>query len=60
MELLATVDWLNHESGVPLAIDVMADAIARWPGPEGAAERKVRVFTLLHIEVAINHLRATA
>lgn len=60
LELLATIDWLNHESGVPLAVGEMTAAIVRWPGPEGAAERKVRVFTPHHIEIAINHLRATA
>ncbi len=57
LELLATVDWLNRKSGVALAQDVMMTAIASWPGPEGAAERKARIFTRHHVEAAIEHLR---
>jgi O-acetyl-ADP-ribose deacetylase (regulator of RNase III) len=57
LELLATVDWLNRESGAPLAVDAMMKAIAHWPGPEGSAERKSKVFVRGHVEVAVSHLR---
>ena len=57
LELLATVDWLHRQSGVELASDAMIPAIAAWPGPEGAAERKARVFTPRHVEAAVGHLR---
>lgn len=58
LELLATVDWLNRASGVALDVDGMMAAIASWPGPEGAAERKARIFTRHHVQVAVEHLRS--
>ena len=58
LELLATVDWLSSQSNVELDAGSMIDAIANWPGPEGSAERKRKIFTRSHIEVAIEHLRA--
>jgi O-acetyl-ADP-ribose deacetylase (regulator of RNase III) len=58
LELLATVDWLNRKSGVTLEVDGMMAAIASWPEPAGAAERKARIFTRYHVEVAVEHLRA--
>lgn len=56
LELLATVDWLNRETGTALEVDSMIDAIASWPGPEGAAARKARIFTRHHVKVAVEHL----
>ena len=56
LELLATVDWLQKESGVPLDTDAMIGAIATWPGPERAAERKAQIFSHQHVEVAVQHL----
>lgn len=56
LELLATVDWLHSENRVPLETDVMSRAIASWPGPDGAAERKASIFTRRHVEVAVQHL----
>jgi len=58
LELLATIDWLNRESGAVLEEDAMMTAIASWPGPEGAAERKVRVFNRHHVAAAVEHLRS--
>jgi O-acetyl-ADP-ribose deacetylase (regulator of RNase III) len=58
LELLATADWLHRKSGVALATDAMIAAIANWPGPEGAAERKARIFSRRHVEVAVAHLNA--
>lgn len=56
LELLATIDWLHGETRVPLETDAMLTAIAAWPGPEGAAERKVRTFSRRHVEAAVQHL----
>lgn len=58
LELLATIDWLNRRSGTALDVSSMTAAIASWPGPEGSAERKARIFTRYHMEVAVDHLRA--
>lgn len=57
LELLATVDWLNRESGVALEKKAMMSAIASWPGPDGAAERKARIFTPHHVDAAVGHLQ---
>lgn len=57
LELLATVDWLNHETGVALEGNAIMAAIASWPGPEGAAKRKARVFTRYHVDVAVRHFQ---
>lgn len=57
LELLATVDWLHRESDVALDANAMIAAIASWPGPDGAAERKAKMFTRHHVEAAVAHLR---
>lgn len=57
LELLATVDWLHNSSGVELTVDSMMRAISTWPGPDGAAERKSRIFSQHHIEAAVSQLR---
>lgn len=56
LELLATVDWLHRRTGVALEAETMAAAVAAWPGPAGAAERKARVFAGRHVAVAVAHL----
>ena len=58
LELLATIDWLNRRSGTALDVSSMTAAIASWPGQGGSAERKARIFTRYHMEVAVDHLRA--
>jgi O-acetyl-ADP-ribose deacetylase (regulator of RNase III) len=58
LELLATIDWLNQEGDVELETDAMIAAIAAWPGPAGAAERKSKTFTRHHIQAAVGHLRS--
>jgi len=59
MELLATVDWLRREAGTEMAVTPMMAAITAWPGPDGAADRKRRIFTAAQVETAIDHLMAT-
>ncbi len=58
LELLATVDWLHRKSATVLEVDGMMAAIASWAGPSGAAERKSKIFTRHHVEVAVKHLRS--
>jgi len=58
LELLATIDWLRRQSKIEMAASPMLAAIARWPGPEGAAARKARVFSETHIAIAVKHLLA--
>ncbi len=59
LELLATVDWLNHRSGVALDVDPMMAAIANWSGPDGAAERKRKIFSRRDIGIAVSHLQSS-
>ena len=60
LELLATIDWLHRSRGIELSVASMMDAIAAWPGPDGAAERKSRIFTLHHVEAAVSQLQRVA
>ena len=57
LELLATVDWLHQNLSVELTVDAMMSAISTWPGPDGAAERKSRIFNRHHVEAAVSQLR---
>lgn len=56
LELLATVDWLHQRLDVPLESKAMEDAIASWPGPDGAADRKSKIFQSSHISAAVKQL----
>lgn len=56
LELLATVDWLHKHAGAALEANAMMDAIAHWPGPDGAAERKAKIFTRHHVQQAVQRL----
>jgi O-acetyl-ADP-ribose deacetylase (regulator of RNase III) len=56
LELLATVDWLRRQVGTEMAAAPMQAAIEAWPGPDGAAARKARIFTPEQIDIAIAHL----
>ena len=55
MELLATVDWLRR-SGVLETVDAMRDSLRHWPGGEGSAERKSRIFDERLIALALERL----
>jgi hypothetical protein len=57
LELLATVDWLHRRDGVELATEPMIAAIRTWPGPDGAAERKARVFDARDVGIAVEQLQ---
>ena len=59
LELLATVDWLRREAKTEMAPGPMRAAIAAWPGPDGAAIRKARIFTPEQVAIVIAHLVET-
>ncbi len=56
LELLATIDWLHVSGRAALDTDAMMDAITKWPGGDQAAERKVRIFSRRHVDLAVRHL----
>ncbi len=55
MELLATVDWLRRH-GIEPSVKAMTEGISRWPGGDGAAERKTKIFDERLIELAVRRL----
>ncbi|BDT68094.1 hypothetical protein os1_22760 [Comamonadaceae bacterium OS-1] len=54
MELLATVDWLLSQEGVPATVEGVRAGLQRWPA--GAAERKSRLFDDRAIGIALDRL----
>jgi O-acetyl-ADP-ribose deacetylase (regulator of RNase III) len=55
MELLATVDWLRR-NGVEPKLDEMIKAIHAWPGGEGSAQRKAKIFDERLVSMALERL----
>jgi O-acetyl-ADP-ribose deacetylase (regulator of RNase III) len=53
MEALATVDWLMHIDRVQPELKSIRNAIASWPGGDGAAARKEKIFDDRLLELAI-------
>lgn len=58
MELLATVDWLLGREGVGASSKALEGALERWPGGEGAAVRKRRLFDGSMLALASDRLSA--
>ena len=56
MELLATVDWLLHASGVRPSVPVVREALGAWPGGDRSGERKQRIFDDRLIGLALERL----
>lgn len=56
MELLATVDWVRIHSANDMGVETIMEAIAAWPGPDGSAARKTKVFNREHVRAAIERL----
>ena len=54
MELLATVDWLLTQEGVPPTVQGVREGLQHWPA--GAAERKTRLFDDRAIGIALARL----
>ncbi|MBA2658536.1 MAG: macro domain-containing protein [Nitrosospira sp.] len=56
MELLATIDWLLSREGVKPTVQAVREGLQHWP--EGAAERKSRLFDDRAIGIALDRLSA--
>ena len=59
LELLATVDWLLFKEGVSANVKSLREALRAWPGGEGAAQRKSRLFDDRMLGFAIARLTST-
>ena len=57
MELLATVDWLLVERQTEPTVEAIKRDLAEWPGPEGAGQRKSRLFNEHMLTLAVERLR---
>jgi hypothetical protein len=55
-ELLATVDWLVTREHAEPTVEGIRQALARWPGVEGAGERKARIFDDRMLDLALRRL----
>jgi len=58
LEVLATVDWLLAREGCQPELAEVKEALANWPGGEGAGERKLRIFDDRLLELALDRLKA--
>jgi len=56
MELLATVDWLLSINQTEPTVKTLKNALASWPGPAGAAQRKLRLFNDRMLALALARL----
>lgn len=56
MELLATVHWLLTHSGVAASREAVVDKLRSWPGGNGSAARKLRLFDERLIDLALVRL----
>lgn len=56
MELLATVDWIIHSEGATPTVEDVMEGLRKWPGGEEAANRKVRLFDVRMVELALKRL----
>lgn len=58
MELLASVDWLlTQEQAAPDPESIM-EGVRHWPGGERSAQRKLKLFDLCKVELALSRLKA--
>lgn len=56
MELLATVDWLVTQTGVPADVRSVKAALPSWPGGAAAGRRKLRLFEDRTVSIALDAL----
>lgn len=57
LELLSTVDWLVNVDKVDATVPAVRAAIRSWPGGEGSAQRKDRLFSDKLIRLALEKLQ---
>jgi O-acetyl-ADP-ribose deacetylase (regulator of RNase III) len=56
MELLSTVDWLIQREDMEPSVSTIRDGLGKWPGGEGSAQRKQRLFDERLIGLALERL----
>lgn len=56
MELLSTVDWLLTKEQVSPDPESVLDGVRHWPAGENWAQRKLRLFDLPKLQLALNRL----
>ncbi len=59
MELLATVDWIVSEMHCEPKLAAVKLGLRQWPGGQGAARRKVKLFEDRLLALALEHLVKT-
>lgn len=57
MELLSTVDWLLSQHHVEPEPNALLAGVGDWPAGKEAAERKLGLFDVLKLELALNRLQ---
>lgn len=58
MELLASVDWLLSQAQAAPDPESVMEGVRHWPGGERSAQRKLKLFDLSKVELALNRLKA--
>lgn len=56
LELLSTVDWILNVDKVEPTLAAVREAVRRWPGGEGSARRKDKLFSDKLIQLALERL----
>lgn len=56
LELLSTVDWVVSRDGVQPTVSAVREAIGSWPGGQGSAHRKSKLFDERLISLALTRL----
>lgn len=59
MELLSTVDWLLTKEQVSPDPESILDGVRHWPAGESWAQRKLKLFDLPKLELALSRLKQT-
>ncbi len=57
LELLSTVDWLLAQEHVAPKPEALLEGISHWPAGENWARRKLNLFDLPKVELALNRLQ---